>query len=587
LPYLLTLGPHGFYWFSLERSPQREPVPDVWPQLEVAGSWTEVCTGPTSRAALERILPDYLKGRRWFGGRSRGVRTATLRDVIPVPARHPSALFTLVTVEYREGDPETYALPLAFATGDEAERLRRDAPHAIVGQLRVVGPTRAQEGWLVDALWHRGVIHALFDAITRRKRFRGGQGTIAGWSARPARRRRAGQPAAPLEPRIADTDQSNTSVMLGDRLVLKLLRKVDEGINPDLAIHRFLDRGRAGFTHLAPLAGALEYHRGGGPPSTLALLNRYVPNEADGWRYASDQVAGCFERVLALPPAERQEDPPAGPLVQLADREPPPRVAATIGAFLESARLIGRRTGEMHLALAADATNPDFAPESFSALYQRSLYQSMRNHTRHAFQALRRSLRTLPDPVRDAAGRLLEREAEVLERLAAIRSRRITARRIRIHGDYHLGQLLHLGKDFIVIDFEGDALRPVSERTVKRSALRDVAGMLRSLAHVSLTVLRDQVASGVARPEDAASLRRWAALWSSWSGAAFLDGYFRTAQGGGFLPPDRAELALLLDVYLLERDLIALGHSLSHRPDRVGIAVTGLLHQLGLPYDLA
>jgi maltose alpha-D-glucosyltransferase/alpha-amylase len=329
LPYLLTLAPHGFYWFALERpQPGEVVVPEAeWPRIEVAGHWTDVWTVPKARAALEGILPRYLRARRWFGGKTRGVKSAGLTDVVPMPADRPLALISLVTVEYREGDPETYALPLTFALGDEAERLRRDAPHAIVGKLRVNSPAGVEDGLLVDALWNPGVAQALFQAIIRRRRFRGQRGTVVGWSARAPRRRREGQEAAPLEPHISGAGQSNTSIVLGERFILKLLRKVDEGVSPDLSIHRFLSERPAGFRHVAPLAGALEYQREHGKPSTLAMLNCFVPNEGDAWRYTVDHVADSrFPRHRC--PTSRASGRPRGS---------PPRSARTSSRPVSSA----------------------------------------------------------------------------------------------------------------------------------------------------------------------------------------------------------------------------------------------------------
>jgi maltose alpha-D-glucosyltransferase/alpha-amylase len=269
--------------------------------------------------------------------------------------------------------------------------------------------------------------------------------------------------------------------------------------------------------------------------------------------------------------------------VALADSRPPGRLEAIIGATLESLRLIGRRTAELHLALASDPDDPAFAPEPFSTLYQRSLYQSMRNTTRQSFQALRRSLRTLPAAVREDAARLAERETEALDRLGAIRKRPVTAMRIRIHGDFHLGQILYTGRDVVLIDFEGEPTRTVSERLVKRSALRDVAGMLRSLHYAALTALRDHRAPGVVRPENLPTLHRWARLWTLWTGAAFLSAYLGVASAGSFLPRARDELDVLLDIYLLEKVMVQLGHELNHRPDWVAIPVGGALELLGKP----
>jgi maltose alpha-D-glucosyltransferase/alpha-amylase len=582
LPYLLTMAPHGFYWFALERPQQRETVaPEAdWPRVEVTGEWTDTWVLPRSRAALEALLPAYLKARRWFGGRDRNPKSATITEAVPVPGPGAGAVLALVSVEYRDGDPERYALPLTFAVGEEAERLRRESPHAIISKLQVGGPDGAVDGLLVDALWSPAFAESLFQAIARRRRLRGERGTLAGWPTRDFRRRV--DSAAPLAPRPLQTEQRNTSILFGDRFILKLLRKVEEGPNPELGIQRFLLE-RTALRHIPPLAGALEYHRENAESSTLAVLSAIVPNEGDAWRYTLEHLSDYYERVLTLPAPERLALAPDPGATAPAEVRPPGPVEGTIGPYLEFLRLIGRRTAELHLALASDPDDPAFAPEPFSALYQRSLYQSMRSSTRRVFQGLRRSLRALPADVRDDAARLAEREAELLERLGAIRTQRITAMRIRIHGDYHLGHILHLGKDVVIIDFEGDPARTVSERLVKRSALRDVVGVLQSLHAASLTVLREHVASGVMRPEDAPVLGRWARLWTLWSGAAFQESYLRVAGAGSFLPRAPEELAVLLDVYALEKAVIQLRDDLHRSPDSIAIALTGVLDLLGKP----
>jgi maltose alpha-D-glucosyltransferase/alpha-amylase len=583
LPYLLTLAPHGFYWFALERPQPRETVaPEAdWPRVEVTGEWTDAWVLPRSRAALEALLPGYLRARRWFGGRGRGLKSAAIAEAVPIPAAGPGAVLALVAVEYLDGDPERYALPLTFASGEDAERLRRDAPHAIISKLHVTGADGTRDGLLVDALWSPAVAEALFQMIARRRRLRGEHGTVAGWPTRDFRRRRD-EAAAPLVPRPMQAEQRNTSIVFGDRFILKLLRKVEEGPNPELGIQRFLQE-RTSLRHVPPMAGALEYHREGGEPSTLAVLNAIVPNEGDAWRYTLDHLADYYERVLTLPAPERRELLPDGGPASPADVRPPGPVEGTIGPYLEFLRLIGRRTGELHLALASDPDDAAFAPEPFTALYQRSLYQSMRNAARRVFQALRRAARALPADARDDAVRLAEREAEVLEHLGAIRARRITATRIRIHGDYHLGHILYLGKDVVIIDFEGDPARTVSERLVKRSALRDVVGLLHSLHSASLTVLREHVASGVVRPEDAPVLGRWARLWSLWAGAAFQEAYLRVAGSGSFLPRAPEELAVLLDVYSLDHAIVHLGAELGRGAESIAIPVAVTLDLLGTP----
>ena len=244
-----------------------------------------------------------------------------------------------------------------------------------------------------------------------------------------------------------------------------------------------------------------------------------------------------------------------------------------IGAYLESARLIGRRTAELHLALASAPDNPAFAPEPFTPFYQRSLLQSMRVQHRTAYGLLRHQLSSLPELERGLAEETLALEGEVSDRLHSVLSTRISATRIRCHGDYHLGQVLFTGSDFVIIDFEGEPARPLSERRVKRSPLRDVAGMVRSFHYAAHAALRQIEAGG-----DQYALESWADFWQQRTNAAFLAAYFEAAEPGGFLPPDLDSRSALLDVYLLDKALYELTYELNNRPDWVGLPLTGILH---------
>jgi maltose alpha-D-glucosyltransferase/alpha-amylase len=266
---------------------------------------------------------------------------------------------------------------------------------------------------------------------------------------------------------------------------------------------------------------------------------------------------------------------PQQPLLTLLDASPPPPVDGFIGPYLESARLLGQRTGELHVALAQASDNPSFAPESLTDFYRQGLYQSMLGEASQTFRLLRRRLHTLPPAVQSDAQRVLECERDVRQRFRALRDRRITAMRTRIHGDYHLGQVLYTGKDFIIIDFEGEPARPISVRRLKQSPLRDVAGMLRSFHYAVYTTLLEQTAD--IRPEDLAAFAPWARVWYCWVSAAFLKAYGAVAGQGAFLPQTQEERQVLLDAYLLEKVLYELRYELNSRPDWVNIPLQGLL----------
>jgi maltose alpha-D-glucosyltransferase/alpha-amylase len=233
----------------------------------------------------------------------------------------------------------------------------------------------------------------------------------------------------------------------------------------------------------------------------------------------------------------------------------------------------------MHLALASDRDRPGLAPEPFSKLYQRSLYQSMRNLTGRVFQLLRQRLRTLPEGSRAEVQKVLDQEGKILDRFRALIDLKITGTRIRCHGDYHLGQVLYTGKDFVIIDFEGEPARPISERRIKRSPLRDVAGMLRSFNHAAYSAFFSQRESGLIRPEDLAFLESSAEFWRLWVSAAFLKSYLEAAMQGAFIPKTRKELQALLDIFLLEKAVYELGYELDNRPEWTLIPIQDI-HQL-------
>ncbi len=575
-PYFLSLGPHAFHWFTLEAPKAAElqagagEVP--LPALEVAGPWPGVLAGKT-RAPIRPHLPVILQRRRWFGGKARPIRTVDVLESVPFPGNGASdAVIAFLQVHYATGAAEIYALPLVFMPGDDAAR----SPGALA-RLRVREGDAVQDGILCDALWDPAFSSALLASIRKARGDKGSPGTITAWGSRAFRDWPGSE--VPLDPSVLRGEQSNTSVSFGGRLILKFIRRLEEGVNPDLEIGRFLTERKA-FPQVPPLAGALTYRRKGGAPMTLALLHGFVRSEGDAWRYTLDSLGPFFEKVLSLP---APPDAPVfrKPLADLAAVDLPPLAAELIGPYLESARRIGERTAELHLALAGDADDPAFAPEPFTDFYRQGIYHAMTGLAARNLQLLRQRLKVLSEPVQKDARQVLAIESEVRRLFRPIRDRRIGALRIRCHGDYHLGQLLLTGKDFVILDFEGEPSRSLSERRLKRSPLRDVAGMVRSFHYASCAALFGQVA-GV-RPEDGDRVEAWSRIWFACVASVFLKAYRATASGAPFLPVDDGEFRILLDAYLLEKAFYELGYELNNRPDWVRIPMQGILRLVETP----
>jgi maltose alpha-D-glucosyltransferase/alpha-amylase len=577
-PYVLTLGPHSFYWLSLAAQPihqrlNRESVSGEYlPVIAVNGDWEEVFTS-TFQDRLEEALPDYLVLQRWFSGKARKIKSAQISRNFRVVYGDKTAHVCLAKVDFAEGPADTYLVPLAFATGEQAVHLIEEAPHAIVA--RVHGKI---EGLLFDALDDSAFCAMILEVIRGNRPFEEADHPQLVAAAFPALEPWVQQASdTPLTPTVIRAEQSNTSIVFGNRIIAKVFRRIEEGVNPDLEMGRYLtERNR--FASAPPTLGSVEMRRRRAEPTTLVVVQGFVPNEGDAWRYTLDELSLFFERAVA----RAGETPLALPSPEDLAAEAGPAAREAIGPYLDRAALLGQRTAEMHLALGSETEDPAFTPEPYGKLYQRAFYQSMRNLVGQVAHQLRRGLPGIPEPTRDLAQQVLAMERDLLARFHFYRERSLTGQRIRVHGDFHLGQVLFTGKDFVFIDFEGEPTRTISERRLKRSPLRDVAGMVRSFHYAAFSALLGQGGArgrspGLIRAEDVAASEPWARFWCACVSSAFLNAYRQAAAGAPFLPGDAEEFQLLLDSHLLEKAIYEAGYEMNHRPDWLRIPLLGIL----------
>jgi maltose alpha-D-glucosyltransferase/alpha-amylase len=527
------------------------------------------------RPALEKALMSHFGAARWFAAPTKAIKTATLQEAVAVPLGAERSFLTLWQVEYVGADAEWYLVPLAFAAGAKAERVLREEPHRVVAAVSSTRPRR--RGVLYDALGLQEFDAALLELIARRRRLKGWGGNVVSWRG-PLLRGLSQKAVAAMKSASVKGAQRHTSIQYGERFVLKLFRRVHWGVNPELELGRFLTE--RSFPYAAPLAGALEYHRADGERLGVAAVHGWLAKAETGWEYTLRALDRYYERVLSLAGERRKYSPTCRPLMQLVRREFPSEVPELVGTYLESARLLGVRTAELHVALAGETKDPEFAPEPFTPYYQRSLYQAMRNTARRSLQKLRDGLAGLPAPGRAAGARVLEREPEVLKRLHSVLGLRASALRIRCHGDYGLGQVLHTGKDFVIVDFEGDPGQAVSERRIKRLVLRDLAGMLCSFRYAADAALTRQGELGRVATEQQELLAPWAGCWRLWVSVAFLKGYLDALGRSVLLSAADEALQPLLEVFLLHRLLDGLGDHLGTQPALVKPGCEGILELL-------
>jgi maltose alpha-D-glucosyltransferase/alpha-amylase len=601
-PYFMSLGPHAFMWLTLTRPSTAAGGPaslSELPTLAAIAALADLVRG-ARRTQTADLLINWAKDRRWFRGKARTIRSAEVKDAVPITLGRASSMLVILTVNFTEGDPDDYLVPLVTLPEEAAGTLLADSPWAVIARLGgdvaatddpgtgaaaeadagSIAPEAGSAQVLVDAMQVPAFSEALLAALRRRRHIHGLRGELATSPTRLFRKLRGPGPDR-LTATPSRAEQSNSSVIFGERLMMKLYRRMEPGINPDLEIGQFLtDRG---FPRIAPVAGSFGYRAGDGRTGTAAIVQAFVPNEGDAWSYTQDALGDYLERAAAT--AAATVPPPDGgatatALLARARGDVPQEVRETVGAYLDTAELLGIRTGELHGELASDPANPAFAPEPFSPLDQRSLYQTVRSTMRQNLRLLSRRLGTLPEPAMDAARAVLGVEAAADARLHLLLGRKLRTVRIRCHGDYHLGQILSTGRDFVMIDFEGEPGRPLSERRLKRVPLTDVAGMLRSFDYAASGKLLQADGAGSIRPEDVPSLEAWVRHWYLWVSAAFLHGYETATRAREFVPPDPEQAAILLDALLLHKAFYELNYELNNRPDWVSIPIRGILSLL-------
>ncbi|HBA87296.1 MAG TPA: maltose alpha-D-glucosyltransferase [Geobacter sp.] len=575
-PYGVIMGAYGYHLLLMmdgreKAAPRKEGVLE---EVAVEGSWENVLKTSMLRQLEQSILPEYLKKARWFQGKSRNMVRFSVIEKLPVPVNQSSVIMTLLEVSYSEGAPETYLLPLHFIPMDGGgEVMLTGAPNAVICRLRV----GEKPGLLYDGIFNSHFRWALFEMIWRRKAVRTDGGRLIGRPAPGLAALMEGK-EPPFTSQVGKSEQSNTSIVFEKSFFLKLYRRMEEGAHPEVELGRFLS-GRARFEHVAPLAGALEYWRNGSESTAFALLQGFVPNQGDAWTFTLGEVGQFVDRVLAYREERKKSPGPEVLPIGEAGEFSPALHDLIQGFYPEMVARIGKLTAELHLALSSRSDDPAFAPEPFALLYQRSVYQSMRSRAKKALELLRRSLPRIAVELCPEAEALLVLEPEVLAFLQRFTLRKFSAMKTRVHGDYHLGQLLYTGADFLIMDFEGEPVKSLSERRIKQSPLRDVAAMMRSFYYAAHAVLmqRTQV-----RDEDVAYVLPWVQAWYRYNSAVFLECYQKTVSGASFMPDKPEDVEVMLHTFMLDKAVYELGYELNNRPDWVSIPLRGIVELLAV-----
>jgi len=565
-PYLFTLSQYECQWFSLQR--ENAPVHELGERTIELDAWEDIITDATLAELENDLLPDYLMKMRWFGGKARSVQSLRVAGITPIPVAGNKVMLVLIEASYKSGLPELYQLMIGFLSDKEAAAMKDNYPNSPICTATVDG----HKGILYDAIYSNAVQQQLLAHMAAQHSIPvDDTEDIVCSGSKNLKQYVKGKDN--IKSKILSAEQSNTSIVFDNAFFLKIYRKVDRSINPDLEITHFLTE-KTSFTHIPAYAGAIEWASGNGT-IVLGMMQEMVENNVDGWTYVLDRLKVFNEKILSDSKHGALLASTGTDLLNATSYESLPPELKTLldAAVTERIRTLGIRTGEMHLALASADDNPAFKPEEFSLHYQRSLFSSFQSLVRTAFQALSKNLKKLPDDVKAEAEEVLSMKEAILTRLKMIYRKKLDIQKIRIHGDFHLGQTLFTGKDIYIIDFEGEPARPYSERRLKRSALRDVAGMLRSFHYAAYGSL---LLNHNVQPDDVKKLMSYVEQWQRNMAGFYLQAYMETVKGSMLMPKDKEDIEVLLGTYILEKAIYELNYELNNRPDWVIIPIRGI-----------
>jgi len=556
-PYFFTLSPHSFQWYLLQ--PVRTTKEDVttFPRVE-SDTWDTLLSSDSKVKLEKEVLPKFLRHKSWFKGGERKIYALSIQNSLLLPLPGRPVYLSLLEVSYESGLPETYQLALGFVEGEEAQKISEAYENTTIAQARI----GEKEGLLVDAFYLPELHQYFIRQFGDNKELNTKEHTLVF----DAKDEVTGyvKDHRHLLSRMHIGDINNTSITYDNRYFLKMYRKVDPVINPDVELTRYLSED-VKFKHVPAYLGRVEWYTDRGIV-VLGMLQEMIENHGDGESYMLERIGNFTERILArdrsaMDPYDRQ-----GTITHpLAFEELHPDLQGLLGdRTADMARLIGKRTAQMHLALAGATAVADFRPEEYSLHYQRSLYSTLQSLVRGTLNTLNKKFDELPEDVRRESNHLRGKREDLLKKLRNIYTKKLDIWKTRTHGTYSLKKLLMTGKDIVIHDFGGKPLRSYSERRIKRSPLRDIAEMITSFHYIAYEgfLTNDHIPK-----QELRSLLPFAEMWAHYISGFFVKAYLKEVQGSQLIPKNDEDLETVLHTFLLEKSLSHFHHELIARPE--------------------
>jgi maltose alpha-D-glucosyltransferase/alpha-amylase len=502
--------------------------------------WTDFALDKKAIAWLEEnVLYEYMRQCRWFAGKARMIKFLKVQQMLRMPMDGGTAYLVIIHVGYTYGDEEKYGMPVSFIA-DDYELLSQINPKAFIAKATVEG----KPGWLIDAIYDFRFQTELFKSIWDNAVIKQEDGHLA---------YHKGKGLSVTDEDmcylcvIPDLEQSNSSLIFGNKYFFKFYRKLFREINPEVEMLQFLTE-TGGFKNIPAFCGSLIYERPDTPPVTLGLMMQKVASKSDSWAATGDDLNNF--------------------LYMFVDK-----IFGIQDQVFEKVELLGKRTAEMHLALLSDKKNKDFKPEKYDEVYIKWLQEHLNKLVHKRINLLKENYARLDKNAKKLADDFIKSEKIIRHFFDKIASSELKSLRIRIHGDYHLGQVLYTGADYLVIDFEGEPESSITDRKIKHSPLKDVAGMIRSFHYAVCAKL---YFSSETKNIDPQRLQKSADRWYKLITDAYVDAYMQTMGDISVTFGNRTEMNFLLQLHLLEKAVYELGYELNGRPDWIKIPLKGI-----------
>lgn len=505
----------------------------------------------------EKILPHYLITCRWYGGKARTIDDLTLQEVLTIPTTADTFFLLIINLLFNDGKSALYQLPIGFTQNPP------ETTHAVIAHCN----TPAGAGYLIDAIYADAFRKALYANIINSSAITDGNARLA---FEKSSKLSTASPQAHTT-RVLNADQSNTAIIIDDKYFLKLYRKVDYELNPDLEITRFLTESTP-FHHIPTYAGGFTLYTEGHPMMVLGMMQEMIPNKGDAWQQMLELLETMFLEMVHKNLIQN-DPPPWSSQLHTSFQALPSLLQECIGEKTAShLYLLGQRSAEMHMALAM-GTSEAFKPVPFDEAYRLSFFDTLEQLVQKRLRLVNKTYEDLSSSLQAEVAFFIDHRITILNYFRKIKTLKTDGLRTRIHGDFHLGQVLFTGDDYIILDFEGEPESTVSARKIKHSPLKDLAGMVRSF-HYALyaTVVFNEKFQSI---KDQVSEAWRQSIYKAITGI-YLHGYFTTLNHHPVLPGEEDNLRLLLDLHTLEKAVYELGYELNGRPDWAIIPLRGI-----------